>query len=101
MIYAIIETGGKQYKVAEGQTINVEKLDVADGGSVQLDKVLLIADGDNVTTGKPVVDGARVTATAKTTGKGDKVIVYKFKAKARYRPKKGRRQAFTPLTPGI
>ena len=97
-IYAIIETGGKQYKVAEGQTIEVERLNVDEGKSVELDKVLLLADGDNITVGKPTIDGARVLATASENGRGDKVIVYKFKAKVRYRRKKGHRQNFTRLS---
>jgi large subunit ribosomal protein L21 len=96
-IYAIIETGGKQYKVAEGQTIDVERLDVAVGNPVELDRVLLIADGDNVTSGKPFIEGARVLAMAQKTGKGDKVIVFKYKAKTRYRRKNGHRQPFTTL----
>ncbi len=97
-IYAVIETGGKQYRVAEGQTIDVEKLDVAEGGSIELDKVLLLADGDNVTVGRPLVDGARVLATAKKNGRGDKIIVFKYKAKVRYRRKNGHRQHFTTLS---
>lgn len=98
MTYAIIETGGKQYKVTEGQTIEVERLEAEEGGSVTLDKVLLLADGDNITVGKPLVEGARVTATVKKNGKGDKIIVFKYKAKVRYRRKNGHRQQFTSLS---
>ncbi len=97
-IYAIIETGGKQYQVTEGQTIDVDRLEIAEGDSVQLDKVLLLADGDNVTIGKPLVDGARVLATAKNNGRGDKIIVFKYKAKVRYRRKQGHRQLLTTLS---
>jgi large subunit ribosomal protein L21 len=97
MNYAIIETGGKQYKVTEGQTIKVDRLEAEEGGSVQLDKVLLIADGDNITVGKPLVDGARVMATVKQNGKGDKILVFKYKSKVRYRRKNGHRQHFTSL----
>ncbi len=97
-IYAIIETGGKQYKVAEGQTIEVERLNVDEGKSIELDKVLFLADGDNVTIGKPTIDGARVLATASENGRGKKIIVFKFKAKVRYRRKKGHRQNFTKLS---
>ena len=68
-----------------------------EGGTVKLDKVLLIADGDNVAFGKPYVDGARVMATVKKNGKGDKIIVFKYKAKVRYRRKKGHRQLLTSL----
>jgi large subunit ribosomal protein L21 len=98
MNYAIIETGGKQYKVTEGQTIEVERLEAEEGGPVQLDKVLLLADGDNITVGKPLVEGARVMATVKKNGKAKKIIVFKYKAKVRYRRKNGHRQQFTSLS---
>jgi len=96
-IYAIIETGGKQYKVTLGQTIDVERLDVAEGGKIDLDRVLLIADGDKVTVGTPTVDGAKVVATSQGEGKGKKVIVLKYKPKVRYRKKTGHRQFYTRL----
>ena len=76
-IYAIIETGGKQYKVTPGQTIDVERLDAAEGSTVELDRVLLIADGDKVTVGTPTVDGAKVIATSQGEGRTKKVIVFK------------------------
>ncbi|MFC1910312.1 50S ribosomal protein L21 [Chloroflexota bacterium] len=97
-IYAIIETGGKQYKVITGQTIEVDRLAVAEGSSIDLDKVLLIGDADKVTVGKPTIEGAIVKATSKGEKKGDKVIVGKFKSKVRYRLKKGHRQFFTTIT---
>jgi large subunit ribosomal protein L21 len=97
-IYAIIETGGKQYKVTEGQMIDVERLKVDVGGTVELDRVLLIGEGDNVTTGNPVVEGARVTATVSKIGRAKKVIVFKYKSKTRYRRKNGHRQSFTTLS---
>jgi large subunit ribosomal protein L21 len=97
-IYAIVETGGKQYKVTNGQTVDVEHLDVAEGSTVELDRVLFIADGDIVTVGKPFIEGARVLATAKQNGKGEKVIVFKYKPKVRYRRKLGHRQLFTRLS---
>ena len=96
-IYAVVETGGKQYKVSPGQTIEVEKL-TASGDTVELDKVYLVADGDKVTVGNPTVPGAKVIANVVGNGKGDKVLVYKFKAKVRYRRKKGHRQPYTKLT---
>jgi len=96
-IYAIIETGGKQYRVDPGQAIDVERLDVAEGDTVELDRVLLIGDGDQVTIGTPTIEGARVVATSKGTGKGDKVIVFKYKPKVRYRKKTGHRQLHTTL----
>ena len=70
---------------------------MAEGGAIELDRVLLLADGDNVTVGKPVIDGARVLAIAKKNGKGDKIIVFKYKSKVRYRRKNGHRQPFTTL----
>ncbi|MFC1902682.1 50S ribosomal protein L21 [Chloroflexota bacterium] len=96
-IYAIIETGGKQYKVSPGQIIDVERLDVAEGKTVELERVLLIADGDKVTAGSPTVDGAKVVATSKGEGKGKKVIVLKYKPKVRYTKKMGHRQLYTRL----
>ena len=97
-IYAIIETGGKQYRVTPGQTIDVERLDVAEGSSVELDKVLLIAQGEKVTVGNPTVGGAKVVATSRGEARGKKVIVFKYKPKVRYRKKMGHRQAYTRLT---
>ena len=97
-IYAIVETGGKQYRVAPGQTIDVERLGVAEGKTVKLDKVLLIADGDKVTVGTPTIDGAKVVATSQGEGKGQKVVVFKYKPKVRYRKKTGHRQLYTRLS---
>jgi len=96
-IYAIIETGGKQYKVSPGQTIDVERLDVAEGNTVELDKVLLIADGDKVRVGTPTVEGAKVVATSQGEGKGKKIIVFKYKPKSTYHRKTGHRQLYTKL----
>lgn len=96
-IYAIIETGGKQYKVNPGQTIDVERLGVAEGSTVELDRVLLIGDGERVIVGTPTVDGAKVVATSQGEGKGKKVIVFRYKSKVRYRKKTGHRQFYTRL----
>jgi len=96
-IYAIIETGGKQYKVTPGQTIDVERLGVAEGNTIELDRVLLIAEGDKVTVGKPIVEGAKVIATSQGESKGKKIIVFKYKPKVRYRKKTGHRQLHTRL----
>ncbi|RLC60669.1 MAG: 50S ribosomal protein L21 [Chloroflexi bacterium] len=96
-MYAVIETGGKQYKVTPGQIIDVERLDVAEGSTIELDKVLLIADGDKVTVGTPTIDGAKVIATSQGNGKGKKIIVFKYKPKVRYRKKTGHRQLYTRL----
>lgn len=96
-IYALIETGGKQYKVIEGQTLVIDRLAEKEGSRIKLDKVLLLADGSKVTVGKPYVDGARVMAIVKKNGKNDKVIIFKYKSKVRYRRKNGHRQLFTRL----
>ena len=96
-IYAIIETGGKQYKVAPGQVVDVERLNVPEGSPVELDKVLLIGDDEKVTVGKPVVDGAKVLATSQGDARSKKVIVFKYKPKVRYRKKTGHRQFYTRL----
>jgi large subunit ribosomal protein L21 len=96
-IYAIVETGGKQYRVTPGQTIDVERLDAAEGDAVELDRVLLIAEGDRVTIGTPTVAGAKVVATSRGEGKGEKIIVFKYKSKVRYRKKTGHRQRYTRL----
>ncbi len=96
-IYAIVETGGKQYKVSPGQTVDVELLDLA-ADVVELDRVLLIADGDKVTVGTPTIEGAKVIASWREDGKGPKVTVFKYKPKKRYRKKTGHRQPYTRLT---
>jgi len=97
-MYAVIETGGKQYKVSPGETLDVERLDVAEGGTIDLDRVLLIADDDKVVVGNPIVDGAKVVATSQGDGRGKKVIVFKYKPKVRYSKKTGHRQSYTRLT---
>lgn len=96
-MYAIIETGGKQYKVMEGQTVRVEKLNY-DGDKVVFDKVLCVADNGKITVGKPYVEGASVEATVKTDGRSKKVIVYKYKPKKGFHKKQGHRQAYTEVT---
>ncbi|MBM4462487.1 MAG: 50S ribosomal protein L21 [Chloroflexi bacterium] len=98
MVYALIETGGKQYKVSPGQVIKVEHLQVDEGGRVELDRVLLIADGDKVQVGTPLIEGAKVVAEAVGEGRDKKVIVFKYKPKVRYRRKTGHRQQYTKLT---
>ena len=97
---AIIETGGKQYKVAEGDTLFIEKLPVEAGDTVTFDKVLAVLDGDKATFGAPVVEGAKVDASVVKNGKGKKVIVFKYKPKKGYRRKQGHRQPYTKVTIG-
>ena len=97
-MYAVIETGGKQYKVSQGDVIFIEKLEVAEGESVTFDKVLVVADGENVNVGAPTVAGATVTAKVEKQGKAKKIYVFKMKRKKNYRRKKGHRQPFTKVT---
>ena len=95
-MYAIIATGGKQYKVSEGDYIRVEKLGVEPGEQLVFDQVLAIG-GDEVKVGTPTVDGASVAATAVVNGKARKVVVYKYKPKTGFHKKNGHRQAFTQV----
>ena len=97
-MYAVIETGGKQYKVSEGDVIFIEKLEAAEGEAVTFDKVLVVADGENVKVGAPAVEGATVTAKVEKQGKAKKIYVFKMKRKKNYRRKKGHRQPFTKVT---
>ena len=96
-MYAIIKTGGKQYKVAEGDVLNVEKLDAEKGAEVVFDEVLAIINDGEVTVGKPFIDGAKVTATVEDQGKGEKILDFKYKAKANYRKRAGHRQPYTAV----
>jgi large subunit ribosomal protein L21 len=96
-VYAIVESGGKQYRVAEGQVIDVEKLSAPEGATVSLDRVLMVADGGDVRVGTPVVEGARVEATVLDHAKGRKIRVFKYKPKIRYRRRAGHRQSYTRL----
>lgn len=96
-IYAIVESGGKQYHVAPGDVIEVDRMDAKEGAAVELDRVLLVADGKKVKVGTPVVEGAKVTADVVNEFKDDKVTVFKYKSKTRYRRKKGHRQIYTKI----
>ncbi len=98
MMFAIIETGGKQYKVSPGQTIEVELLPFAPGSDVEIDRVLLIATEGETLIGQPIIDGARIAATIARQGRGKKIIIFKYKSKKRYRRKTGHRQNYTYLT---
>jgi large subunit ribosomal protein L21 len=96
-IYAVIRSGGKQYKVEPNQLLDVELLPADVGAVVELSDVLLVADGDDVTVGQPLVDGARVVAEVVEHGRGPKIIVFKYKNKTRYRRRTGHRQSYTRL----
>ncbi|MBM7097607.1 MULTISPECIES: 50S ribosomal protein L21 [Alteribacter] len=96
-MYAIIETGGKQVKVTEGQEVFVEKLDIAEGETVTFDRVILVG-GDETKVGSPLVEGASVSAKVEKHGRGKKTIVYKMKKRKNYRRKQGHRQPYTKVT---
>ena len=99
-MHAIIETGGKQYKVAEGDVLFIEKLDVEAGDNVTFDRVLAILDGENTKFGTPAVEGAKVEASVVKNGKGKKVRIFKYKPKKGYRKRQGHRQPYTKVQIG-
>ena len=96
-MYAVIKTGGKQYRVEEGNTLRVEKVDGAEGDSIHFDNVLLVGNGADVTIGTPMVDGGKVTATVEEQGRSRKIDVIKFKRRKGYKRQYGHRQAFTEV----
>ena len=97
ILYAIIKTGGKQYKVAEGNEVIIEKLDAEEGSSVTFDEVLAVGEGDDIKIGRPLIEGAKVTATVVKNGKGPKIRIFKYKHKTNYRRRQGHRQPFTKV----
>ena len=96
-MYAVIQTGGKQYRVREGDTLRVEKLKADEGAQVDFDQVLMVGEGDAVTVGAPTVDGAKVSATVLGHGRDDKIDVIKFKRRKHYMRRQGHRQHFTEV----
>ena len=96
-MYAIIRTGGKQYRVSEGDVLNVEKLNVEEGQEVVFDEVLTVVNDGEVKVGAPTVAGAKVTAKVAKQGKADKIFVFKYRAKSNYRKRQGHRQPFTQV----
>ncbi len=96
-MYAVIKTGGKQYKVSEGDEIIIEKLEVEEGAQVTFEEVFAVVDGEKVTIGQPKVEGAKVTATVVKNGKGPKIRIFKYKHKTNYRRRMGHRQPFTKV----
>ena len=96
-MYAVISTGGKQYKLAQGDVCRVEKLDAEEGATVDFDKVLMTADGDNINIGTPFVDGGKVTATVKSHGRAKKVEIMKFRRRKHHQKKTGHRQDNTKI----
>jgi large subunit ribosomal protein L21 len=96
-MYAVVKTGGKQYRVSPGDSIDVEKLPYEVGHQIELDQVLLVANGSGAKIGQPLVEGAKVKATVTRQTKGRKVVIYKYRPSKRYRRKKGHRQHLTRL----
>lgn len=96
-MYAVIQTGGKQYRVEEGERLRVEKLDTAAGENVTFDRVLMVADGDNVQLGQPVLDNASVTGEVLEHGRGPKIKIIKFRRRKHSRTQKGHRQWFSEV----
>ena len=99
-MYAVIKTGGKQYRVIAGERLKVEKLEVEIGGTVTLDQILMVSDGDKTTIGSPIIKGATVKATVLSHGRGDKVMIFKFRRRKHYRKTQGHRQSFTEIQIG-
>ncbi|VAW76129.1 LSU ribosomal protein L21p [hydrothermal vent metagenome] len=96
-MYAVIVTGGKQYRVSQGDKVRVEKLDAAEGDSIELAQVLMVVDGDDIKIGTPVLEGGKVTAEVKAQGRGDKVNIIKFRRRKHHMKRQGHRQAYTEL----
>ena len=96
-MYAVIKTGGKQYRVEQGDTLRVERLSGAVGDQIELDDVLLIADGDDVKVGTPHVEGGKVAARVRSHGRGDKIEVVKFRRRKHHQTRNGHRQDFTEI----
>ena len=96
-MFAVIETGGKQYRVAEGDTVHIEKLDGSVGDAVRFDNVLLVGEGDDVTIGKPAIAGATVAGEIVEHGKDKRLVVFKFKRRKDYRRRNGHRQHYTAV----
>jgi large subunit ribosomal protein L21 len=96
-MYAVIKTGGKQYRVSSGEKIKVEQLTADVGSQVTLDKVLMVADGDKVSIGQPLVQGAKVQATVVAHGRGEKVRIFKLRRRKHYKKQQGHRQNYTEI----
>jgi large subunit ribosomal protein L21 len=96
-MYAVIETGGKQYRVAQGDVIEVEKLEAIEGAEVALDRVLMVADGEQVKIGTPMLAGAKVTAKVRAHGRADKIRIFKLRRRKNYRRTQGHRQYYTQI----
>ncbi|MCP1315157.1 MULTISPECIES: 50S ribosomal protein L21 [unclassified Halomonas] len=96
-MYAIIKSGGKQYRVQEGQTLKLEKIEVATGETIDFEEVLMVADGDDFNIGAPMISGAKVSAEVVSHGRGDKVTIIKFRRRKHHMKRQGHRQWFTEV----
>ena len=96
-MYAVIRTGGKQYRVSAGEALRVEKIDAETGAEIMLTEVLMVGQGDEITIGSPLVSGASVKATVLTQGKGDKIRIFKMRRRKHYRKTQGHRQLYTEI----
>ncbi|GKX52960.1 50S ribosomal protein L21 [Budvicia aquatica] len=96
-MYAVFQSGGKQHRVSEGQTVRLEKLDIATGETIEFDQVMMIANGEDVKIGVPFVDGSKVKAEIVAHGRGDKIKIVKFRRRKHYRKQQGHRQWFTDV----
>ena len=96
-MYAVIQTGGKQYRVEEGTTLKIEKLELGEGDNIEFDKVLMVGAGSDVKIGQPFIDGSKVTATVKSQGRHKKVKIIKFKRRKHHMKQMGHRQYFTEV----
>jgi large subunit ribosomal protein L21 len=99
-MYAVIKTGGKQYRVSSGEKLKVEQIAADVGSEITIDQVLLVADGDKVSVGKPLVEGASVKATVVNHGRGDKVRIFKMRRRKHFKKQQGHRQNFTEIEVG-
>jgi len=97
VMYAVFATGGKQYRATEGDRLKVEKLEVPAGETIELDKVLMIGDGEDLKVGSPILEGAKVTATVRSHGRGKKIRIIKMRRRKHYRRQMGHRQYYTEL----
>ena len=96
-MYAVIRTGGKQYRVSQGDTLRIETLDANAGDSIEFDQVLMVGEGESVKIGTPLVEGGKVTATVKAHGRGDKIEIIKFRRRKHHMKRMGHRQNFTEV----
>jgi large subunit ribosomal protein L21 len=96
-MYAVIKTGGKQYRVAQGETLRIESLDASEGDAIEFDQVLMVGEGADVRIGTPLVSGGKVTATVKSHGRGKKVEIIKFRRRKHHMKRMGHRQNFTEV----